>query len=97
MSSFPRTRAQPRLRATRTRDRIARRGIEEFCAFTADVVEATRPLASSLVTRQLTFVRRILLPHQATTAMKALMPALTDELRERAWLTQAVRHNKQSV
>jgi transcriptional regulator with XRE-family HTH domain len=76
---------------------ISREEVEEACALAGDVVETTNSLASSLVAQQLAIVQRMLLPYQATTAAKALMPVLADALRERHWLAQAGGHDGQSV
>jgi transcriptional regulator with XRE-family HTH domain len=76
---------------------IAREEVEEACAIAASVVDATKSLASSLVTQELAIVQRMLLPYQTTTAVKALQPVLADALQERAWLAQAVDHDEQGV
>ena len=76
---------------------LARDEIEEACALTADVLDATRSLASSLVAQQLAIVQHMLMPYRTAAVVEALLPALTDALRERAWLAQAIGRGEQSV
>lgn len=71
--------------------------IEEACSVANGVLEATRSLASSLVIAEITKVRRMLAPYQATTAVSTFLPVLDGALKERAWLTLAVGHDEQAT